>query len=55
MSAGAGVQMWVRGKNVNQDLAGYGTVRCVGVFVHLPPLPFVRKIKFMIFGMNAGW
>ena len=53
-NVGADVQMWLNAKNVTKFPAKFGTPNSADVCVLLQPLPFVRRMKSMTLGKNAG-
>ena len=54
MNAGVDVRMWLNAKNVTKFPAKFGTPNSADVCVLLRPLPFVRRMKSMTLGKNAG-
>ena len=53
-NAGVDVRMWPNAKNVTKFPAKFGTPNSADVCVLLQPLPFVRRMKSMTLGKNAG-
>ena len=53
-NAGVDVRMWPNAKNVTKFPAKFGTPNSADVCVLHRPLPFVRRMKSMTLGKNAG-